>query len=169
MEILLAFDKQQKKRNAPTIPPPPPRMPISQVIANKIAEQFPNVQPLPTDSSPLETSAAVGELQKSFLAIAQSCAAEYMKQHPALSQTPPVQAKEPEAPTVQLETSIPPDVLRQALLNIAEHCSDPDAAQFAARVLDGSAVPPPPQPPPPGTIPCAICHKYVLPGEVHSC
>lgn len=31
---------------------------------------------------------------------------------------------------------------REALVHIAETCSDPDVAQFAARVLDGSAFPP---------------------------
>ncbi len=35
------------------------------------------------------------------------------------------------------------DLLRAALLHIAETCiQDPDSAQFAARVIDGSAFPP---------------------------
>jgi len=181
---VLALDTQEgQRRSAPTTPPPP-RMPVipgaPALALNITPPQNPkdSVIPRNTGSLQMPTTSPTGPateqettLRKSFLAIAQGCATEYAKQHPALLQA---QAFDPSlSPEPELITQIPPDVLRLALANIAEHCKDPEAAQFAARVLDGSAIPPssppPPEPTAPATIPCPLCHRNVKPGEVHSC
>jgi hypothetical protein len=151
-------------------------MPISQVIANKI-EQNPNVQPVLTESTGSETMTSQETLRNNFMAIARSCATEFLKQRG----TPPNQ---PEATTVN---NIPVNVedknetiinnlqqalftTQRALMDIAQQSTDPEVAQYAARILDGSAQPsPPPEPLPPGMIPCAVCHKGVIPGQMHTC
>jgi hypothetical protein len=153
-------------------------MPISQVIANKMGQDF-NVQPVPTESTGSETMTSQETLRNNFMAIARSCATEFLKQRG----TPPNQ---PEATT---DNSAPANVedkdknetiinnlqqalftTQRALLDIAQHSTDPEVAQFAARVLDGNTLPsPPPEPLPPGMIPCAVCHKGVIPGQMHTC
>lgn len=169
-ELILTLDKQQKKRTSPTIPPPPSRAPISQIMANK------NQQVTTTENQPAVAST---ELRNSFLAIAQSCAAEFLKQHPSLPKVLPIQGTEATAPST--ENAIPPvenapsvpsvslTTLQQALQNIIEHSNDPNAVAYATGILNGDITIPSPAPPPPGSIACIVCHKYVLPGEVHTC
>ena len=186
------------RRTAPTTPPPPP-MPQQTAIQRAIGAPAMPLQyaaPLPVGSNPqpspqnpmgyqTETGPVMpleqANLRRTFFGIAQTCAAEYAKQHPALVQAQAIaeaaakeKACDPAETDTQLVTNVPPDVLRQALADIAEHTTDPNVAQFAARVLDGTAlpasIPPPPAPTPqPGTIPCAVCHRPVKPGEVHAC
>ncbi len=206
--VVTALQKQNqfKKRTAPTLPPPV-RIPISQAIAaaQGTTGTAPPVAPTIPRNTTLPTPPSEEGLRKSFLAIAQECAAEYTKQHPASAQAQAIatrvaQAKaqaydpslNPEEEEKQLITQVPAGILLQALMSIAQHSTDPDVAQFAARVLDGTALPPPPLPPPsyvnpdllsdppatvagalaagnPITFPCPLCNKNVKPGEVHSC
>jgi len=189
---IVKLDGQFQRRTAPTTPPPPPpRIPMSQVLASK-AGRTPAVNADLLSDPPATVAGAIAGgavpkppelsgLRQSFSNIAQSCAAEYIKQHsgpqtfdPKLNNDNPsivVALPNPESDK-QLITEVPPDILRQALRSIAEHSDDPEVAQFAARVLDGTAMPPP-QPStqslPAGTIPCAICKQPVKPGEVHAC
>lgn len=168
-ELILALDKQQKKRTSPTIPPPPSRTPISQIMGNKS-------QPAATENQPAVASA---ELRNSFLAIAQSCATEFLKQHPSLPKVLPIQGTEATTPSTENTTppvenapsvpSVSPATLQQALQNIIEHSNDPNAVAYATGILNGDITIPSPTPPPPGSIACIVCHKYVLPGEVHTC
>lgn len=210
--LVLNKQVQSKKRTAPTLPPPV-RIPISQAMAvvqgtiprneTTSSEPLPYAAPLPIGNSPqpspenprTETAMPLDQtqLRKAFSNIAQTCAAEYMKQHPASAQAQAYDPSlNPAGEEKQLITQVPSTVLLRALMSIAEHSTDPDVAQFAARILDGTALPPPSMPPPsyvnpdllsdppatvagalaanvPITIPCPLCNKNVKPGEVHSC
>lgn len=189
--IVVALQKQTqlKKRNAPTVPPPV-RIPISQALAaaQEATRTVAPATPTIPRNTTLPTPPSEEGLRKSFLAIAQGCAAEYIKQQPAQAYDPSLN---PEREEKQLVTQVPAGILLQALMSIAQHSTDPDVAQFATRVLDGTALPPPSistpyvnpdllsDPPAtvagalaagnPITFPCPLCNKNVKPGEVHSC
>jgi hypothetical protein len=175
---ILALDR----RAAPTTPPPPPPSPSMNppapmqtpkhvetsdwLVTAMSPPKAEPAQPWTTqknwqariEQAINETAAAattgnnpIEALRKSFLTIAQSCATEYVRQ--------------------QILSN--PTVLQQALQHIAETSNDPDAAQFAARVIDGTASPPSAasetSPTETKEFPCPLCNKLIKPGEVHAC
>lgn len=158
MKAIVTLNGQVQKRTAPTTPPPS-RIPLSQIMANRqaanspenIAPSVPSVTPNPTQPTDIET------LRSSFLDIAKACAAEFVKQHPALAQAQTVDPSLNTEP--ELISQMPPEILRQALVQIAEHTNNPEAAKLAATILAH-------QPP---TFPCPLCNKNIKAGEVHSC
>lgn len=156
---ILAIDAEKKRRSSPTTPPPP-RMPTDPPnVLPQVSPQNPKAYVIPRNTGILPSTPPTETLRQSFLAIAQDCAAKYAKQHPLHQDS-----------EKQMVTEVPHGVLRQALMTIVEHTNDPEAAQFAAQVLDGNAVPPvPSEPPSSETLSCPLCHKNVKPGEVHSC
>lgn len=177
--ILVGQDKRNKRRTAPTTPPPPSKIPLSLVMASmqqqpqSIPQNTSLSQPAPAPSEPPSMPVVIPPnmegLRASFLGVAQSCAAEYIKQHPEQGQATVFDPTR-NPPDTQLVTQVPPDVLRQALMTIVQNTKDPEAAEFAAKVLDGNMTPPAPsEPPTSGAFPCPLCHRLVKPGEVHSC